>query len=64
MMLSPVERRIVQGLADGYALPDWCRETDYNLHTAKTLVHRAKLKLGARTHAELVAAALRQGLVE
>jgi len=55
--LTPAERRVVEGLADGSAAKELAHRWDVSLSTVRTQIRHAKRKTGARTLRELAAMA-------
>jgi DNA-binding CsgD family transcriptional regulator len=61
---TPRERQILSMLATGDTDVEIARRLELSPATVQTHVRNAKAKLGARTRAQAVAMALRQGLIE
>jgi DNA-binding NarL/FixJ family response regulator len=61
--LSLREQRVMGLIADGHATPEVARRLSYSERTVKSVVHDVVVKLGARSRAEAVAHAVRDGLI-
>jgi DNA-binding NarL/FixJ family response regulator len=61
--LTHSELRVIALVADGSSDREIAREMRVSESTAKTYASRARLKVGARNRAHLVAIALRAGIV-
>lgn len=62
--LSPRERAVLSLVAAGHPDADIAEALSIAPSTVKTLLRRARSKLGAQTRAEAVAVALRSGLID
>lgn len=63
MKLTPAQLAVVQSLAAGLGQKQIAGETDRSVRTIEKLVAQARLANSARTTYQLVAMAVREGLV-
>lgn len=63
-VLTERQRDVVRLVADGYSNAEICRALVLAMNTVKTHLAKASLALGARNRTDLVARALRTGVIE
>lgn len=61
--LTERERRVLALISQGHATREVAQELSYSERTVKNVVHDAVTKLGARSRAQAVAFAVREGLI-
>jgi DNA-binding NarL/FixJ family response regulator len=61
--LTERERQVLALISQGHATREVAHELSYSERTVKSVVHDAVTKLGARSRAQAVASAVREGLI-
>lgn len=61
--ISPRQRRILQGIADGYSAAEIGKQLGIGEETVRTHTRRAMRRIEAKNRAHAVALALRHGII-